>query len=94
MIFSPALVQPIVVGGAITKIRILDAGKGYTKQPTIRVTPLMNQQAGVTENAILSAFVTGSISKVNITNPGKRYKLDPTYELVKGSSGTGFVTVY
>ena len=91
--FSPALVQPIVVGGAITKIRILDAGKGYTKQPTIRVTPLMNQQAGVTENAILSAFVTGSISKVNVTNPGKRYKLDPTYELVKGSSATGFVTV-
>ena len=91
--FSPALVQPIVVGGAITKIRILDAGKGYTKQPTIRVTPIMNQQAGVVENAILSAFVTGSIRKVNITNPGKRYKLDPTYELVKGSSATGFVTV-
>ena len=29
----------------------------------------MNQQAGVVENAILSAFVTGSITKVNVTNP-------------------------
>ena len=91
--FSPALVQPIVVGGAITKIRIIDAGKGYTKQPTIRVSPVLGEQAGVTENAILTAFVTGSISKVNITNAGKRYKQDPTYELVKGSSATGFVTV-
>ena len=91
--FSPAIVQPIVVAGAITKIRIIDAGKGYTKQPTVRVTPVLGEQAGVTENAILSAFVTGAITKVNVTEPGRRYKQDPTYELIKGTSATGFVTI-
>ena len=91
--FSPAIVQPIVVNGKITKVRIIDPGQGYTKQPIIRITPVLNQQAGVVENAVLSAFVTGPISKVNITNPGARYMQDPTYELTKGSSATGFVTV-
>ena len=91
--FSPAIVQPIVVGGRITKIRILDAGKGYTMQPTIRVTPILGAQAGVRENAVLTPFVTGSISKVNVTNPGARYMQDPTYQLIKGTSATGFVTV-
>ena len=91
--FSPAIVQPIVVNGRITKIRIIDAGRGYSKQPTIRITPVLSEQAGVVENAVLSAFVTGPISKVNITNPGARYMQDPTYELTKGSSATGFVTV-
>lgn len=86
--FRQAILQPIVVKGKITKVRIVDPGLGYTKQPTYQITA-----AESTTSAELELFVAGPIGQVQITNTGSLYNQNPGYVIKKGTGATGVVTV-
>lgn len=86
--FRQAILQPIVVKGKITKVRIVDPGLGYTKQPSYEITA-----TGYTTPASLELFVAGPIGQVQITNSGSLYNQNPSYIITKGTGATGVVTV-
>ena len=86
--FRQATLQPIVVKGKITKVRIVDPGLGYTKQPSYQIT-----STGFTTAAELELFVAGPIGQVQITNSGTLYNQTPSYQITKGTGATGVVSV-
>lgn len=95
--FRQALVSLIVVGGKITKVRIIDPGTGYTAPPTIEIFPDLSSSANP---AIITAVTEGSIYKVNYilddnNEPiqGKKYTENPTHQLQKGIGATAIVNI-
>lgn len=98
--FSPAVLRPIIVKGKIAKVRILDPGKGYTKQPTIEISPrytITEEELPVGTQtpykAILDLFVAGPVEQVRITNRGSHYDADPGYQFELGGGASGILTV-
>lgn len=87
--FRPAVLEPVIVKGKIARVKIIDPGKGYSKQPTLRISPDVGQNS----RATLSLLVDGSISRVNITNPGSRYDSDPSALISYGDGGSAVLTI-
>ena len=92
--FRPAVLEPVVVKGKITRVKIIDPGYGYSKQPTIRISPnFFNDANPNTEEAVITSLVTGPISRVNITNPGSKYDSDPSILTTFGEGATAVITI-
>lgn len=93
--FKQAIVSPVVVGGKITRVKIIDPGSGYTATPIIEITPDFTQPNSAGTPADISVLVEGSIYRVDYktdgnNNPirGKKYTQNPSYELKKGFGAT------
>ena len=87
--FRDAVLKPVVVDGQITKVRIIDPGTGYTKQPTVLITPQLPN--GIA--AKIGLFVGGPIHNVNITNRGSNYRKNPEYQIKKGEGASGLLNI-
>lgn len=80
------------VTGSITKVNILNGGKGYISAPTLSVYNTQNLGTGKYSNssAILSPVMyQGSIVEVVVTDPGIGYPTDSDTYIVVSGDGTG-----
>lgn len=92
--FRPAVLEPVVVKGKITRVKVIDPGYGYSKQPTIKISPnFFNDANPTTEEAVLSCLVTGPIHRVNITNTGSKYDTNPSILTTFGEGATAVLTI-
>jgi len=92
--FRSAVLEPVVVKGKITRVKVIDPGYGYSKQPTLRISPnFFNDANASTEEAVLSCLVAGPIHRVNITNPGSKYNDNPSILTTFGEGATAILTI-
>jgi hypothetical protein len=87
--FRDAVLSPIVVDGKITKVRIIDPGEGYTKSPTIVITPELN----IDNAADIELQIGGPVTDVTIVNPGKGYRINPSVDIVRGLGASGILSI-
>ena len=87
--FRDAVLSPIVVDGKITKVRIIDPGTGYTKSPTIEITPELN----IDNAADIELQIGGPVTDVTIVNPGKGYRINPSADIVRGLGASGILSI-
>lgn len=87
--FRDAVLTPVVVDGKITKVRIIDPGEGYTKPPTVSITPVVN----IDNRADIELQVGGPVTSVSISNAGTNYRSNPSIELKKGSGASGILSI-
>ena len=73
----------------ITKVRIIDPGTGYTKSPTIEITPELN----IDNAADIELQIGGPVTDVTIVNPGKGYRINPSADIVRGLGASGILSI-
>jgi hypothetical protein len=94
--FRPATLRPIIVNGKLSKVRIIDPGMGYTKQPLVHISPsynitrdLLPENTTTSFDAQIELLVSGPIDQVVITDSGSKYDRDPGYNITYGTAASG-----
>ena len=65
---TPAKLNPVIVNGKLTRVEIVDAGRGYKRPPSYEILGDGNDaEISIEIDAI------GKIIDVNVTNPGENY---------------------
>lgn len=74
--------------GALSEVKVLNGGRGYSNTDIVSVVRSVNDNAGEGATATLTTDAAGAIVSINITNHGQKYRTAPEI-VITSSTGSG-----